>query len=127
MLRHIGEQVSRFSAGIVGATLGVTFSMSTPTSFAGTVVFLVVFFILYLGHGLPVYFFKTPNGRTWAWMAFFFYTVLLLFAAGFFCHLGFLDDAWSVKQVDFRLLLVFITLFIVSFLTIMSATFETTT
>jgi hypothetical protein len=124
MLRHLGEQVGRFGGGIVGATLGVIFSMTNPTSFVGGIAFLVVFFILYCLHNLPLYLVGTRNGVAFAWISFFIYTVLLVVAAAWFCHLGFLADDWNVKQVDFRALLVFITLFIVSLLTIIAATGE---
>jgi hypothetical protein len=92
MLKHMAEQVSRLSGGIVGATLGVIFSMSTHRSFTGAVAFLLVFFILYAFHSLPTYLVKTKNGIALTWISFLIHFCCLVVAAFWFCHLWFLTQ-----------------------------------
>jgi hypothetical protein len=125
MFKYIGDQADRLSGGLVGATLGVVFSMSAK-SIGGATAFLVTFFTLFCLQRLPRYLARerNNNGMRRAFLIYVIFFGLWLGATIYFCNLNVFQEGWSAEVIDLRVLLALFTLLIASVVSIVSATIE---
>jgi len=125
MLKHVGDQAERFSGGLVGATLGVIFSLSSSAMhISGATAFLIPFFLLFCIQSLPRYFANRPNGAGRALLTFLVFIILWAVATVYFSNLYVFREGWSVKDIDTRVLLAHFTLFVAGAVSVASTTME---
>ena len=118
MLSHFGEQADRLVGGLIGATLGVVFSIS-QLSWGFSAIFLFTFFALFFAQSLPRHLLRyDPRGARRAFLLYLVFLGMLIVAFFYFGHLMFWEDGWSRQSVEPRLALVLIALLFASLVTI---------
>jgi hypothetical protein len=122
MFRYIGDQADRLSGGLIGATLGVIFSMSA-SSIGAAIALLVTFFVLLVVQSLPRYFAHQTNG-TGIRQAFLVFLGFVILWTVYFCNFYVFREGWSQKDIDLRVFLALFTLLIASIVSIVSVTAE---
>lgn len=121
MWQHVGDQAEKFSGGLIGATLGVIFSLSSDNHLLGSLALLLAFFLLYCIQSLPRFFVKRPEGVTPAFLVFLAFLFFWLLATIYFSNLDDLTDGWNVNAFNARVFLACITLLIASIVSLTSA------
>jgi hypothetical protein len=127
MLKHIADQSERLTGGLVGAMMGVIFSMASPLSIGSAVAFLATFFVLFCTQGLPRFFAQQrthPNALRYSILIFLLFLISWLLAVIHFGNFYVFSANWTVNSIDLRVLLLLLTLLGASVVSLISAIVE---
>jgi hypothetical protein len=106
MLNHLGEQADRLIGGLIGATLGVVFSIS-PLAWSFSAKFLVAFFLLFFAQSVPRHRLRyDPNGGIRAFLFCLFFLALWVAATILFANVSFWEPGWTQAKIEPRIMLV---------------------
>lgn len=125
MFKYIGDQAERLGGGLIGATLGVIFAMSTR-SIGAALAFLLSFFVLFCVQSLPKYFTQKRNRESvlHAFLTFIGFLVLWVLATIYFGNILIFQKGWVQEDMDVRVITALGTLFIIAIVSVVSAILE---